>query len=62
MNTERIQSVEPAVGEVICTNKNIYTRYTASNWSKLYGQSWEPYYMCEDIENLYQEWLRSGRG
>ncbi len=36
-----------------------YMRYSADNWLKLYGSSWEDYNSSEDVEKLYQEYKKN---
>ena len=34
-----------------------YTRYSADNWFVTRGNSDEPFYHCEAMEELYQEYI-----
>jgi hypothetical protein len=36
-----------------------YRRLGPDNWEKLYGESWESVYSCEEAEAAYQEYLRA---
>ena len=37
-----------------------YRRMSADNWEVLMGESWEPQYPCEKLEEAYQEWKNRG--
>jgi hypothetical protein len=37
---------------------NNYMRRSANDWFRLMGESWERVYDCEELEQMFQEWLQ----
>jgi hypothetical protein len=52
----RILATSPVTSTFVETDDGDYMRYGPDNWDKRYGDSWEPYYRCEELEKAYQEY------
>lgn len=61
----RIIEVSKAVIFYVTTDSDElyeYKRYSADNWTVIMGESDEPVYDCEDLEEMFQKWLASNGG
>lgn len=55
---EQIEDVTELKVHIVQTNECFYTRYSADNWSIRLGESDESHYDCDEIEGLFQAWLK----
>lgn len=62
MMKERIERVTELKVNIVETNEYYYTRYSADDWSIRRSGSDEPHYDCEEIEALFQLWLKENSG
>ena len=62
MIKERIERVTELKVNIVETNEYYYTRYSADDWSIRLGESDESHYDCEEIEALFQTWLKENSG
>jgi hypothetical protein len=56
-----IVHVELVTCMLISTDEKIhneYYRYSANNWRVWMGERLEPFYDCEEIEKLYQQYIK----
>jgi hypothetical protein len=58
MMKERIESVAEYKVHIVETNEHLYTRHSVDNWSIRMGESDEAHYDCEEIEGLFQLWVK----
>ena len=57
----KIVSVEESKSEIIVTDSDeypVYRRYSSGSWENLMGCSWEDVYNIDEIEKIYQEYMR----
>ena len=59
---EQIEDVTELKVHIVQTNEYYYTRYSADIWSIRLGESDESHYDCEEIEGLFQAWLKENSG
>ncbi len=60
----KIIDVTPIKGHVVETDSTDqfyfqYTRYSADNWFVRMGESDEQFYNCEEMEALFQEYIKN---
>lgn len=58
----QIKNVEEATVFFVQTDEpypNQYTRYDPYNWTVSIGESDEPVYDCQELEDLFQQYLKS---
>lgn len=62
MSDKRVTDVQPIRGESVSVQGDFYTdhrRYGPDDWEVRMGESWETVFNPEDLEALYQVYIRA---
>jgi len=62
MKIETMEEQSVVIIETDEDEQNMYYRWSADNWSVMYGCSLEELYNCEEIEALYQNHINRTTG
>lgn len=60
----KIVTVRKDISEIVETDEGdwpTYRRHSEDNWENLMGESWEPVYLCKEIEAAYQLYKKEKR-
>lgn len=52
----KIEEIREFTAHIVETKKHTYTRYSPQCWTIIMGESEEPVYDCEELEEAYQKY------